>query len=135
MSLHTRLAVPRVDNLIDGYFAGGFADLSDARLSELIALVLSRPKVARASSFVLHAPLELLARTALLPMVEPPAREAARQRLLWLGAAYREAGAEVPDPAPHCTNSSGTSASTGSFFVVWGSSFSHPLIVCWMHGR
>lgn len=100
MSLHTRLAVPRVDNLIDGYFAGGFADLSDARLSELIALVVSRPKVARASSFVLHAPLELLARTALLPMVEPPAREAARQRLLWLGAAYREAGAEVPDPAP-----------------------------------
>lgn len=100
MSLLTRLAIPRVDNLIDGYFAGGFAELPDAQLAEVIALVVCRPKVARASSFVLHAPLELLARAALLPMVEPAAREAARQRLLWLGAAYREAGEEVPDPAP-----------------------------------
>ena len=28
MSLPARLAIPRVENLIDGYFAGGFADLS-----------------------------------------------------------------------------------------------------------
>lgn len=100
MSLPARLAIPRVENLIDGYFAGGFADLSDTQLAEVIALAVSRPKVARASSFVLHAPLELLARAALLPMVEPAAREAARQRLLWLGAAYKEAGEEVPEPAP-----------------------------------
>ena len=65
MSLPARLAIPRVENLIDGYFAGGFADLSDTQLAEVIALAVSRPKVARASSFVLHAPLELLARAKL----------------------------------------------------------------------
>jgi len=88
-----------MDSIVDGYFAGGLDALPDAQLSELVAASVSRPKVARASSFVLHAPLELLSRTALLPMVEPQARTQARQRLVWLGAAYKAAGEEVEAPA------------------------------------
>ncbi|MBV9254648.1 MAG: hypothetical protein JO054_10480 [Actinobacteria bacterium] len=43
-------------------------------------------------SFVLHAPLELLARAALLPMVAPDARDAARARIAALAADYEACG-------------------------------------------
>jgi hypothetical protein len=76
------------------------AALSDADLAEAVAAQIARPKVAEADSFVLHAPLELLARTALLPYVRPAARDAARSRLAWLGETYAQAGAAIDDPAP-----------------------------------
>ena len=41
-----------------------------------------------ADSFVLHAPLELMARTGLLRYVEPAARVRARQRIVWLAASF-----------------------------------------------
>ena len=50
------------------------------------------------TSFTLHAPLELLARTALLSYVEDDARAASRDRLARLGHAYSEAGEEVGEP-------------------------------------
>lgn len=82
-------------NVADTYLRRGIAGVPDAHLSELVAELIACPKIAEADSFVLHAPLELLARTALLPLVEPQARELARQRLVWLGATYATAGDEV----------------------------------------
>ena len=99
-SVLTELHPPLLADLVPADIPNSYArrDLGavpDARLCELVAEVIARPKVAQADSFVLHAPLELLARTALLPLVEPPARELARQRIVWLGATYAAAGEEV----------------------------------------
>lgn len=57
-----------------------------------------RAAEAGAGRLVLHAPLELLARTALLPLVRPDARDEARDRLVALGAQYAAAGDEVGEP-------------------------------------
>jgi hypothetical protein len=70
------------------------AGWSDAHLVDAVAECLARPKRAPADSFVLHAPLELLARTALLPHLRPAARAEARARLVWLGDSYAAAGDE-----------------------------------------
>lgn len=86
------------DGIIDAYLRRGLCAVPDARLSELVAEQIARPKLAPADSFVLHAPLELLARTALLPLVEPRERELARKRILWLGATYAAAGEEIETP-------------------------------------
>ena len=71
---------------------------SDAQLCDDVAACVARPKRAPADSFVLHAPLELLARMALLPLVRPGARGAARERLAALAAEYAAAGDEVGEP-------------------------------------
>lgn len=73
---------------------------SDAQLCDQVAARIARPKEAPADSFVLHAPLELLARTALLPLVAAGERAAARERLAQLGTDYGAAGAEIAEPAP-----------------------------------
>ncbi len=52
-------------------------DLSDAELVAAVAAVVRTPRADPADSFVLHAPLELAARTALLPRVSPGSRAAA----------------------------------------------------------
>ena len=49
-------------------------------------------------SYVLHAPLELLARAALLPYVAPDAREGARLRIVSLAAGYEASGPPAADP-------------------------------------
>ncbi|MGZ4708139.1 MAG: hypothetical protein ACXWBN_05305 [Acidimicrobiales bacterium] len=91
----------RPEDLADPAVGEPFAPLSDAELSDAVALVISRPKAAEADSFVLHAPLELLARSALLSLVEPDRRDLARRRMLWLGATYAAAGPGAdPDEAP-----------------------------------
>jgi hypothetical protein len=72
--------------------------LTDAQLTDLVGSQLTPPKADGVSSFTLHAPLELLARTALLPLVEPAARDAARERLAWLGDTYAAAGEGVGEP-------------------------------------
>jgi hypothetical protein len=76
------------------------AAATDAELSDGVAARLARPKVAAADSFILHAPLEGLARTALLPMVEPDVRDEARARLAWVGETYTAAGEELAPAAP-----------------------------------
>jgi len=60
------------------------ADWSDAELLHWAAAAMSLPRRDPADSFVLHAPLELLARAALLPFVTPDQREAARLRIVSL---------------------------------------------------
>jgi len=77
--------------------AGPVAD-DDARLCDAVAARIARPKRAAADSFVLHAPLELLARAALLPLVRRTALDGARARIAALGDAYAAAGDEV-EPA------------------------------------
>jgi hypothetical protein len=84
------------DDLHDDYDRAGLAALSDAQLFDRAAAVVATPKQAPASSFVLHTPLELMARRLLLPFVPPEHRRAARQRIVWVAAQYERAG----DPAP-----------------------------------
>ena len=70
---------------------------------QLIAAVGARiavPRHAPADSFVLHAPLELLARAGLLPHVRPSDRAAARDRITELAAKYEAAGDPVDLPSP-----------------------------------
>jgi hypothetical protein len=73
-------------------------DLSDAQLVAAVADELRRPRIDPADSFVLHAPLELASRAALLPRVAPAGRAEARRRLVELASGYEAAGAPVPDP-------------------------------------
>src|SRR5215213_4101368 len=82
------------------YFARSMDRWSDNRLAAEVAEVVSVPKEAPADSFVLHAPLELLARVGLLGAVRPDAREGARQRLVWLAASYAAAGPPVEKRGP-----------------------------------
>jgi hypothetical protein len=84
---------------IDGEWARrGLDRLSDAELVEAAAERLAVPRVEPADSFVLHAPLELLARAGLLGYVDPASREDARRRIAWLAATYDAQGAGVDDP-------------------------------------
>lgn len=62
--------------------------LSDAELIDRAAARLAVPRVEPADSFVLHAPLELMARSALLRYVEPSGRELARQRIVHLAERF-----------------------------------------------
>ena len=86
------------DDIHDEYDRAGFDDLSDARLFDRAAGVVSLPRQEEANSFVLHAPLELMARRLLLPLVPPRLRRAARERLIWVAARYEQAGEPV-EPA------------------------------------
>jgi hypothetical protein len=65
-----------------------------------VAPELAVPKDAPADSFVLHAPLELLARRGLFPHVRPDGRDAARERVMGLAAEYAAAGDPVAEPRP-----------------------------------
>ena len=82
------------------YGSLGLATLTDHALVSACAAVIDRPKAAPPDSFVLHAPLELMARAGLLARVAPEARDGARRRLVWLGATYAAAGPSADEPAP-----------------------------------
>jgi hypothetical protein len=71
----------------------------DDRLLRWATEIVGVPKEAPADSFVLHAPLELMARAALLPLVSGTGRDRARERLVWMVATYEAAGASVAPPA------------------------------------
>lgn len=97
---HLRDLAP--EQVRDEYTRRGLDTVSDHALLELAAGVVSQPRAAEPDSFVLHAPLELLARAALLPHVSPTARPTARQRIVWLAATFETTGpsAELPDVDP-----------------------------------
>ena len=80
------------DTIHDQYDRGGFDELTDAQLFDRAAAVVSIPRRHVANSFVLHAPLELMARRLLLPLVPDHVRRPARERLLWVAARYEQAG-------------------------------------------
>lgn len=52
------------------------------------------------SSFLIHAPLELLARSALLPLVPEEHRQAARERIVAIGERYQREFHPAATPAP-----------------------------------
>jgi len=81
---------------------------ADADFIAAAAAVIDVPKAAPPDSFVLHAPLELLARALLLERVPANGRDAARGAITRLVTDYVDAGpaadpADVPSlaPAPH----------------------------------
>ncbi len=66
--------------------------LSDHLLIAAVVRQITPPKRQQSTSFQLHAPLELLARVALLPHVRPEARAGARQKIVELGVKYESHG-------------------------------------------
>ena len=75
------------------------AAASDAVLIQAVAASIEPPKVQINSSFLLHAPLELLARAWLLPHVPPHRREDARRRIAEIAVRYAAEGPEI-EPKP-----------------------------------
>lgn len=71
----------------------------DDRLLAWAGSVVAVPKADPADSFVLHAPLELLARAALLARVAPHQHDRARERVAWLADRYARAGGGIPVPS------------------------------------
>lgn len=69
--------------------------LSDAALGAAVAAAIAAPKRKADSSFLTHAPLELAARLALLPIIDPHARDQARRRIAAIAGDYARAGDEV----------------------------------------
>jgi hypothetical protein len=91
--------LPAPDDIHDQYERGGFDAMSDAEVFETAAAIVSVPRRDSANSFILHAPLELMARRLLLPLVAPSYRRAVRERLLWIAAKYEWSG-EALEPGP-----------------------------------
>jgi hypothetical protein len=71
------------------------ARASDNVLIRTVAASIAPPKAEINSSFLLHAPLELLARASLLPQVAPCRRDDARRRIAEIAARYAVAGREI----------------------------------------
>lgn len=95
----THPPIPRGE-LAGQYAVRGLSGLSDARLIGMVGDVLATPRRDPADSFVLHAPLELAARAALLPWVDAARRDHARLRLVALAAEYDAFGPPPPEPFP-----------------------------------
>jgi hypothetical protein len=89
--------------LVDEYDRRGLGQVADHRLVELAAEIVGVPRAevpAERFSFVLHAPLELMARGALLPYVDDAGRRRARLRIASLAAAYQASGPPLAAQAP-----------------------------------
>ena len=86
--------------------------LSDTQLLAAVADVVRQPRVEVADSFVLHAPLELAVRGALLGMVRPAARGRARARIAAIATGLEAFGDAVtpPRPAPYRSSAEGAVA-------------------------
>lgn len=76
--------------------------LSDRELTTRVMNLLAAPPLAEADSFVLHAPLELMARAELLASAAPTQRSDARQRVIEIATewASRAPHAPMPDTSP-----------------------------------
>src|ERR1700710_779538 len=61
--------------------------------------ILAVPREAPADSFVLHAPLELVARAALLPFVAPAQRDRARDQITAIATEFEGFGPPLAAPA------------------------------------
>jgi len=82
-------------NSNDAWARCPLAAASDAILIQAVAASIAPPKAQINSSFLLHAPLELLARAWLLPHVRPYRREDARRRIAEIAARYAAEGPEI----------------------------------------
>ncbi|MEO7428223.1 MAG: hypothetical protein ABIY48_02465, partial [Acidimicrobiales bacterium] len=94
-----QLTTPGSDRATAAYLGPlGLDATTDADLVDATAATIAEPRAQAADSFILHAPLELLSRAALLPMVEPNRREAARERLRSLADSFVAWGAAADSP-------------------------------------
>ena len=71
------------------------ASVSDGTLVQAVAAAITRPKLQIDSSFLLHAPLELLARAWHLQHLPPNKQEAARRRIAEIAVRYAGNGPEI----------------------------------------
>jgi hypothetical protein len=90
------VALDDIDALYDDHYAG----CDDDEIFDVAARAIAHPKRDPADSFILHAPLELLARRALLRLAPNPRRDAVRKRMLWVAAKYKRASEPAPPVAP-----------------------------------
>ncbi len=79
----------------DAWARCSLAAAGDQALIRAVASAISRPKAEINSSFLLHAPLELLARAWLLSRVPPQRREDARRRIAEIAVRYAGEGPEI----------------------------------------
>ncbi|MEM8620041.1 MAG: hypothetical protein AAGF73_09990 [Actinomycetota bacterium] len=86
-----------LDDLADSYAQRRLDRLSDTQLAAAVADVVRVPRCDPADSFVLHAPLELEARLALLPLVAPDRRHLARLHIVAIAAQYEAFGPPIDD--------------------------------------
>ncbi len=95
-------ALAEGDDTVDEHAAtaAGLDAASDGALLDAVARAVAVPRTGPPDSFVLHAPLEVLARAGLLVRCSPAARPAARARLVAtaVGLLRADAPAPVPDP-------------------------------------
>ena len=87
----------------------GGENTSDADLVARVARRVQVPREGHADSFILHAPLEVLARAALLPWVAPESRAIARLRLVGVATQF-EAQPAMVAAAPTVSEQSPESA-------------------------
>nr|WP_315191559.1 hypothetical protein [uncultured Albidiferax sp.] len=97
-SAHLLRTLP-LDSFAEAWARSPANEWSDLHLVSAVAAAITAPKQQAPSSFVLHAPLELLARAALLPRVEPSARDLARQQMAAIASRYAAEGLEVTLPS------------------------------------
>jgi hypothetical protein len=79
----------------DAWMRCPLASVSDGTLIRSVAAAISRPKIQIDSSFLLHAPLELLARAWHLQHLPPNKRETARRRIAEIAVRYAGNGPEI----------------------------------------
>jgi hypothetical protein len=77
-------------------------EVSDLELFRACVPLLAEPK-REATSFTLHAPLEVMARYRLLPLLAPADRDLARMQMLAIVAKYQACGENLPPPAQTIT--------------------------------
>jgi hypothetical protein len=82
------------DRIVESYRERKLDSLSDSELFRAAACIVSKPKL-ELSSFRLHAPLELMARHSLLPLVSPADRVLARIQTVATVAHYESRGEGV----------------------------------------
>lgn len=76
----------------ESYASRGLAQLSDVELFHAAAAIIAQPKQEVKTSFELHAPLELLARFSLLPLVTPEDHACVRMQIAASTALYQSSG-------------------------------------------
>jgi hypothetical protein len=88
----------------DAWARCALATADDRSLIRSVAASISVPKARIDSSFLLHAPLELLARAWLLPRVSSSRRDHARRRIAEIATRYAAEGPEIePRPRSYST--------------------------------
>jgi len=85
------------DRVVEFYHSRKLEALSETELFRAAAHIVSQPKL-EPSSFLLHAPLEIMARCNLLPLVSTADRDLARILLVATASHYQAAGVGVSPP-------------------------------------